>query len=135
MIAFDIAIVLYLNFKKSDLAILTDIKQIQSGLDAYLVKNAEYPVVIETVALNDVYASTQKLCFEGFRKANEKCSREILNPIPNSRINSGGRYKYQSPDGKNYKIEFFLKTNFKALNISKGKNCATNSQILSQPCF
>lgn len=135
MIAFDIAIVLYLNLKNRDLGVINDIKQIQSGLDAYLIKNSQYPVAGEAINFNDVYASTQKLCAEGFRKKVEKCNQEILAPIPNSDMNSGNIYIYQSEDGQNYKIEFTLKTNFKALGLARGKNCALNNQIISQPCF
>ena len=135
MIAVDIAVVLYLNLKSRDIAVLSDIKQIQSGLDAYLIVNSQYPVASEPVNLNDVYANTEKLCTDGFKKRTEKCSQEILAPVPNSDLLAGNIYKYQSVDGQNYKLEFILKTNFKAQGLSRGQNCAANNQILSQPCF
>jgi type II secretory pathway pseudopilin PulG len=134
MIAFDIIIVLYLNVKTRDIMVLSDIKQIQSGLDTYLVENSEYPIATEPVNLNDVYASTEKLCSDGFKKNTDQCGRLILNVVPNSDLANGNIYKYQS-DGQNYKIEFSLKGNFKAQELSRGINCATNNQILSQACF
>lgn len=134
MIAVDIAIVLYLNLKSRDIEVLNDLKQIQSGLDVYLGENSQYPIFSEPVNLNDVYAGTEKLCVEGFKKKNFQCSRLILASIPNSDLAAGNIYKYQS-DGKEYKIEFSLKGNFKAQNLSKGLNCATNNQILNQACF
>jgi type II secretory pathway pseudopilin PulG len=135
VIAFDIAIVLYLNLKSRDIAVLNDIKQIQSGLDAYLLKNGEYPIAVTPIVLNDIYANTEKLCVEGFRKKTEKCNFNILAPIPNSDLMNGNFLKYQSEDGQSYKIEFILKTNFKAQGLSRGQNCASNNQIISQVCF
>ena len=135
MVAVDIALILYLNLKSKDIAVLSDIKQIQSGLDNYLLLNNNYPIEAVAVALNDPYANTEKLCTDGFKKNSESCSQTILAPVPNSFLNQGNTFKYQSTDGQNYKIEFTLNTNFKAANLSKGLNCASNNQILSQPCF
>lgn len=135
MIAVDIVVVLYLNLKSGDINVLSDIKQIQSGLDVYLITNNHYPIAEEPVYLNDVYAGTEKLCTEGFQKRTVKCSRDILAPIPNGGLVEGNLYKYQSETGQDYKIEFVLKTNFKAQELSRGKNCAINNQIINQPCF
>lgn len=135
VIAIDIIVIWYLNLKSRDIAVLSDIKQIQSGLDLYLDINTHYPLAGEPINLNDAYAGTEKLCADGFKKNSDNCSRVILSPVPNSDLKKGNIYKYQSADGLNYKIEFNLKTNFKAQNLSQGLNCATNSQILSQPCF
>lgn len=134
MIGFDIAMVLYLNLKSRDIAVLSDINQIQSALDVYLIENSQYPIAPEPVNLDDVYAGTEKLCVDGFKKKTDSCKRIILAPIPNSDLLAGNIYKYQS-DGQNYKIEFVLKGNFKAQELSRGINCATNLQILSQACF
>jgi type II secretory pathway pseudopilin PulG len=135
MIGVDIAVVLYLNQKSRDIAVLSDIKQIQNGLDDFLLVNSTYPLSTEAVNLNDVYANTEKLCTDGFKKASEKCVRTILASLPNSDLANGNIFKYQSLDGLDYKIEFILKTNFKAQGLTIGKNCATSTQILSQPCF
>jgi type II secretory pathway pseudopilin PulG len=135
MIALDIVIVLYLNLKARDIAVLSDIKQIQSALDVYLIKNSHYPLALDQISLNDIYANSEKLCADGFKKKDEKCSQTILAAIPNSDIKAGNIFTYQSAGEQDYKIEFILKTNLKASGLSRGKNCATNKQILSQPCF
>lgn len=135
IIAVDIAVVLYLNQKSGDISVLNDIKQLQSGFDEYLIANTAYPVSLEIVNLNDIYANTEKLCTDGFKKMSEQCKRNILVPLPNSDLAGSNTYRYQSIDGLDYKIEFSLKTNFKAQGLSQGINCASSSQILSQPCF
>jgi hypothetical protein len=134
-IVFDILFILYLNQKSRDIAVLSDIKQIQSGLDIYLIKNSHYPEALAPISLNDIYANSQKLCAEGFMKTEAKCSQTIFNPVPNSDLAAGNIFIYQSAGAQEYKIEFNLKTNLKAQGLSRGKNCATNNQILSQPCF
>ena len=136
VIAVDVALILYFNDKASDIQILSEVSQIRSGLDAYLQKNNFYPVFREPTELNDSYIGTEKLCTDGFKRYNDQCSRVILDSIPNLTQSEGNVYTYSSvSDNLDYKLEFFLKTDFRAQNLKKGKNCASNSQIISQPCF
>ncbi len=135
IIGFDIGLILYLNLKVRDLQVLSDIRQIQSGLDAYLVINSKYPEIAGKVNLNDDYLGTEKLCADGFKRANDRCSKVILNRMPYSQKGSESPYKYQLiAEGSNFQIEFELKTNFKSLGLTKGLNCADNSGIKSQAC-
>jgi hypothetical protein len=134
--AVDGIVIFYLNNKEADIQVLSDISQIRSGLDEYLIKNNYYPGLDTASELNDPYAGTEKLCIEGFKRFTDKCKKEILNPVPNTYKSSGGVYTYKSgSENLSYQIEFILKTDFRSQSLKKGKNCATNSQIISQPCF
>jgi hypothetical protein len=136
VVAADIVVISYLNSKKQDIQVLAEVSQIRSSLDLFLARNSYYPGPAKPTGLNDVYASTQKLCIEGFKKFSDSCAVNILNPIPNDYLNSGNIYVYSLTDnGQNYKLEFNLKTNFSQSGLKQGKNCANNSQILSQACF
>jgi len=136
IIGVDIFVISYLNSKEQAIQVLSEINQIRSGLEVFLLTNNYYPETATPVALNDAYESTEKLCFEGFKKLTEGCKKTILNPVPNFYLSQGNSYTYKSIDNnKNYQLEFVLKTNFREQGLLKGKNCATNSQITSQPCF
>jgi competence protein ComGC len=136
IIIFDIFYISYLDNKSRDIQILSEVKQIQSGLDLFFLSNNYYPESKEALELNDDYVGTEKLCLEGFKRATDKCSRVILETVPNFFLNKDNKYIYKSAGDKlNYQLEFVLKTNNKKLGLVKGKNCATNTQILSQPCF
>lgn len=136
VIIVDIIVVNYLDKKERDVQVLSEISQIQSGLELYLQLNNYYPEKTEKINLNDTNLGTERLCLEGFRRLSDSCEKIIINKIPNHYKSDGNVYIYQSVDnGKNYKIEFTLKSNFKALGLAKGKNCADNFQIVSQPCF
>lgn len=136
VIIVDIVVVNYLNKKEQDIQVLSEISQIQSGLELYLHLNNYYPEKTEKIDLNNANLGTEKLCLEGFRRISDSCEKNIISPLPNHYKSEGNVYIYQSVDnGKNYKIEFTLKSNFKSLGLAKGKNCADNAQIVSQPCF
>ncbi len=136
IIIVDVLVVWYLNQKQQDIQTLSEISQIRSGLEEFLIYNNYYPKSGEVILLNDAYSNAEKLCGEGFKKFIDKCQKEILNPVPNSMQNLGNQYFYRSLDNNtNYQLEFSLKTNFEQQGLKKGKSCATNSQILNQPCF
>ena len=136
IITVDVFVILYLNKKNQDIQTLLEVSQIRSGLEVFLMANNYYPVAAEPEAMNDAYLGTEKLCLEGFEKISDQCQRNILNPIPNFYVNQGNTYTYKSIDNnKNFQLEFNLLTDFKELGLLKGKNCATNTQINSQPCF
>jgi len=136
IIIIDVFVVLYLNTKQRDVQVLSEISQIRSGLETFLLYNNFYPNAPSPVALNDDYANTEKLCADGFKKISAQCQKNILNPVPNFYFSQDNTYTYKSSvDNKNYQIEFNLRTNFKKLGLQKGKNCATNTQLASQACF
>jgi hypothetical protein len=132
----DVFFIRYLNNKTRDLQVLAEVKQIRSGLEAYSFMNKFYPEQTAAVKLNDSYAGTEKLCDSGFKRISDSCLKNIINPIPNQYLAQGNTYKYQSVDNSNdYLLEFNLITDFKELNLVKGKNCANNRQIISKTCF
>ncbi|MFA5188956.1 MAG: type II secretion system protein [Patescibacteria group bacterium] len=136
VLAADFFVISYLNSKQQDVQVMSEISRLRSGLEAYLLKNNYYPVSLEPLVLNSELNSSEKLCVEGFEKFSFQCAQEILNPVPNLYLTKGNSYIYKSTDNnKNYQLEFTLLSDFPAQNLKKGKNCATNSQIISQPCF
>ena len=136
IIIVDFVAISYLQKKERDIQVLSEIDQIRSSLELFLFVNNYYPMAAEPVALNDSYAETEKLCLSGFEKFNVDCEKNILRPIPNKYLNEGNIYLYKSiEDNQNYQIEFTLETNFKNQGLNKGKNCATNLQIINQACF
>ena len=132
----DFFVISYLNSKQQDVQVLSEVSQIRSGLEVYLLANNYYPEALDPIVLNSDYTNSEKLCIEGFKKFSAACAREILNPIPNLYLTKGNSYIYKSTDNnKNYQLEFTLLSDFKAQGLKKSKNCAINSQIISQPCF
>lgn len=126
---------LYLKEKSRDIYILSDISQIRSGLEVYFLLNNHYPEVSEAVNLGDLYSSTEKLCSDGFKRADESCAKNILASLPEVYKQEGIIYTYKSlANGQNYQIQFSLSTDFVAAGLKKGANCATNSQITSAAC-
>lgn len=137
VITVDIFVILYLNKKQRDIQGLAEISQLRSGLEVFVMSNNFYPSASQPLLLNDDYSGTEKLCLDGFKKLSDECKKKsIIVPLPNFYANLGNQYYYKSADNnQNYQIEFILSTNFNTLGLKKGKNCATNAQILSQPCF
>ncbi|MCX6744747.1 MAG: hypothetical protein NTX82_04450 [Candidatus Parcubacteria bacterium] len=136
VVAMDVAVIWYLSLKNKDIQVFSEIDQIKSGLEVYLLKNNFYPESNGIINLSDSYSGTEKLCGDGFKKITDNCSQNILKPIPNQYLAEGNIYRYKrSDDGQNYQLEFNLVSNFKNLGLKKGKNCANNIQIISQPCF
>ncbi len=132
----DIVFISYLNTKTQDIQVLSEVSQIRDSLEVFLLNNDYYPQAEDVVMLNDVYSETEKLCLSGFKKMGDICEKDLLVPIPNQYFSQGNRYFYKSiNDNKNYQLEFTLKSNFPKQGLVKGKNCATNEGISSQPCF
>jgi hypothetical protein len=131
----DAVLIYYLKAKEHDLKVLSEVSQIRSALETYLMLNNYYPLAEEPTKLNDSYLGTEKLCTDGFYRINVNCSKEIIKPIPQAYLAQGETYIYQTNDARNFKLEFTLKTNFKAYGLLKGKNCANNAQISSRACF
>lgn len=135
IIIVNVVVISGLNNKTHDIQVLSEIKQVRSGLELFLLNNNYYPQSAEAVILGDVYQGTEKLCLAGFKKLNEVCQKNILNPVPSFYSTQDNLYRYKSLDNLNYQLEFNLKTNFKDQGLLKGIQCATNTGIVSQPCF
>jgi len=136
IIAADIFAAQYLNKKSRDINILSDINQIRSSLEAYLMINSHYPKASEVISLNDSYLGTEKLCADGFKRLSDICPKTLLKPVPNTYFNEGNVYSYKSTDNdSNYQIQFTLNTNFAKFGLKKGVNCAINTTITSAACF
>jgi len=136
LIVGNVFVISYLNEKSRDIKVLSEVSQMRGAFENYLNINNFYPELSEATELNDPYNSTQKLCSTGFKRLGDECDSHILRVIPNTYLNEGNIYKYQSiNDNKNYLIEFSLNTNFNQLGLFQGKSCANNFEITNQPCF
>ncbi|MDD5341580.1 MAG: hypothetical protein PHC97_04065 [Patescibacteria group bacterium] len=135
VIAGDIFAVLYLNQKSRDITVLSEISQTRSALEVFLQFNNFYPKSTNVVNLDEAYYRTEKLCQSGFQSAADSCDKIILNALPNFYQAQGNVYQYRTTADNSYQIQFVLQTNFPEQGLKKGVNCATNNQIISQPCF
>ena len=115
IVTVDVIVIAYLNQKSEDIQVLSEISQIRSGLENFLLINDYYPEAKEVIPLNDVYSGTEKLCLSGFKKLTDNCQKEILNPIPNFYLKQGNIYIYKTPDSQNYQLEFSLNQNLLVL--------------------
>ncbi|MCX6743021.1 MAG: hypothetical protein NT116_02175, partial [Candidatus Parcubacteria bacterium] len=107
VVAMDVLVIRYLSIKNKDIQVLSEIDQIKSGLEVFLLKNNFYPETNGIVNFNDSYIGTEKLCVEGLKKLSDNCSQNILNPIPDQYLAEGNSYRYKrSEDGQNYQLEF-----------------------------
>ncbi len=125
----------YTSLKNQDVAVLSDIARIQSGLDVVYGVNARYPLREEGVYLHNEQAKTQKLCIRDFADAVTPCEVTVLDPLPTQGLGDFG-YRYWSLNqGAEYRIEFNLNTNHPEAGLSKGAQCAFVGGIQSIPCF
>lgn len=131
LIAANVVVYIILNSYQKDYLVISEIKQIQTGLVDYYADQNYYPAVNNVILLNDVYSNSEKLCDDGFHRAADQCNKVYLPIIPDS-VNGSGYYYKDISEGKNYFIEFELKHNIAGLN--KGKNCASFGQIVSGSC-
>lgn len=132
----DISVIWYVNRKAADIQTLSDVQQIRAALEVYISHNNYYPESTEMIELNNAYASTQKLCTDGFKQFNAPCDKTIMRVIPNTNYGNGNRYFYQAvAESKDYNIQFTLQTNFRGQGLIQGTQCATSSGISSQSCF
>lgn len=135
-VAGDIFASRYLAAKTKDVKVLSEISEIRSGLELYSYLNNFYPQIAEPTTLNDSYVGTEKLCREGFERFSEKCTKVLMDKIPNFYYSEGNRYLYQAVNNySDYLLEFNLETDFPELQLTKGKKCATNLQILNKSCY
>lgn len=136
VIGVDVFAFWFLGQKTHDLQTLADVQQIRAGLEAYAAKTTLYPEAAEITPLNDAYSNTEKLCSDGFVRFTKECDKVIMPFIPNSYADLGERYLYRSAsDGRDYQLQFEIRSNFVETEIQKGIHCATSAGIVNQPCF
>lgn len=121
---------------------LSDVRDIQIGLEYYFNDTSTYPEASEVLPLGTV--STSCLSQSGF-KANCSPSQEtiytrVISPTPARGLkrqvscgNARNAYCYEGAEG-GYLIEFELERNNPALGVQKGVNCALPSGIRSGEC-
>ncbi len=100
------------NFVRSDFAGSEEIRSvniIRTALDLYYSDQGQYPLSEDKIVLGDEY---KVLCTGGFKKSIEECpsGSEVYIDLPSYIRNRDKSYTYQSIDGKDYKIEFTLKS-------------------------
>ena len=92
---------------------ISDIKQIQTGLEMYFNDANSYPISPDPVVLG--VGNLKSICFSatsatGFLANPNDCSSNIyMRSMPSDP--GGGQYLYQSFDGKSYTIDFVINSN------------------------
>lgn len=107
--------------KSRDSQRLSDIKQIQSVLEAYYNDNKGYPVVSQPVILGE--GNYKYLCGNGFSSSADRCGLMSANPEPN-----GNKYIYSCSDKEHYEIKFALE--YGAIGLEAGEMLASQAGII-----
>lgn len=121
---------------------LSDVRDVQLGLELYFNDTSEYPAVTEATPLGTV--STSCLSRSGFRAncvpSQETVYTRIISATPPQGLhklvfcgNTKNAYCFKS-SSQSYGIEFELERNNSALGVAKGANCATPSGIKQGNC-
>jgi len=102
---------------------ISDIKQIQTALELFYVKNNSYPTAPEGLNLN----SSLSFCDpEGFVENKDECRNTVyMNTLPQDP--ETGSYYYKSVDGQDYEISFSLTQDIG--NFKSGQKIATPNGI------
>ncbi len=132
LILADVSGIVYLRSRTRDIQTLSEVSQIRSALEVYRVENSYYPRVSEAVRLADLYAGTQKLCTDGFKRFTDSCARTISGRIPDA--NASGYHYVATADGADYRIQFMLRTTLRKFGYPKGPACATSAGITAGAC-
>lgn len=121
---------------------LSDVRDIQLGLELYFSDTSAYPVVDESIPLGTI--STSCLSQSGFRAnctpSQETVYTRVISPTPAQGLgkevtcgNIRNAYCYRATDAA-YQIEFELERNNTALGVARGVNCATPAGIAAGTC-
>jgi hypothetical protein len=121
---------------------LSDVRDVQLGLELYFNDTSEYPAVTEVTPLGTV--STSCLSRSGFRAncvpSQETVYTRIISATPSSGLhkvvscgNVKNAYCFKS-SSQSYGIEFELERTNTALGVAKGANCATPAGIKQGKC-
>lgn len=121
---------------------LSDVRQVQTGLELYFNDVSHYPVHFELLPLGT--PSTACLGESGFSSAcvsaNESVYLEAVGAPPVAGLNKqsscadlNNAYCYIGANGE-YRIQFELENRNALLQLQKGINCATETGMESGPC-
>ncbi len=119
---------------------LSDIRQIQGGLELYFIDSNAYPITDEVIALGA--ASTSCLSVDGLGApcAIDETYLDVVPFTPTSGLNGASvcngysnAYCYYS-NGDDYYVQFELEHNNPQLELQKGVNCAKPSGLAAGEC-
>ncbi|RMD51642.1 hypothetical protein D6827_01810 [Candidatus Parcubacteria bacterium] len=120
---------------------ISDIRQMQTGLELYFLDNNQYPVSDYEMPLG--VPATACLNGDGFSASCSNRDDVYLNVVPSTpagglkeQVACGGYqnvYCYFS-SGENYQIEFELENSNPLLGLGKGVNCATPTELVAGSC-
>lgn len=119
---------------------MSDIRQLQAGLEMYFIDHNTYPESLEFIALGS--ATTRCLGVNGFGTncTNDGAYLEAIGTIPEAGLDelsacSGqpNAYCYLAQDG-DYRIQFELEHDNPLISLGKGANCATQSGLEPGAC-
>lgn len=119
---------------------MSDVRQIQTGLEVYFIDHNTYPQALEPIALGT--PTTGCLSEQGFSSS---CSGglylEFVPGAPTSGLNElsscsdrSNAYCYVAENG-NYRISFELEHDNPLIGLEKGLNCATENGLESGECL
>jgi hypothetical protein len=133
LIGVSVAVSWYLSVKNKDEKTLADIAQIRSALEIVYAVNTYYPQEDQLVVLGAREYATEKLCLRGFEDFSAECEKEILPRLPKS--NADDVVYYQSlENGREYQIQFSLRSSQRQLGLLEGVQCATREGVRSGEC-
>ena len=121
---------------------LSDVRQVQAGLELYFNDFNTYPVPTDVTPLGQ--ASTRCLSENGFSASCtpslETVYMDVVSPTPTKGLKKlsscGGvtnAYCYLADD-QSYVVQFELENNLDALGLTKGLNCARETGIEAGGC-
>lgn len=121
---------------------LSDVRQVQVGLELYFNDSNSFPVAVDEISLGEV--STICLGESGFSAScvseQETVYLEIVPSPPTAGLtgkssceNSNNGYCYTGGEG-GYRVQFELENNNSLLGLEKGLNCATETGLEPGAC-
>lgn len=120
---------------------LSDIRQIQNGLEQYFIDTNSYPVVADTLALGLAHSSC--LSNSGFGASCASADSVYLSVVPATptpglhktvSCNDNDNVYCYSGNMDSYSIEFELEYANPLLQLQKGINCAMPSELKAGAC-
>ncbi|MBT3230443.1 hypothetical protein HN358_01495 [Candidatus Uhrbacteria bacterium] len=118
---------------------MSDVRQVQAGLEVYFIGNNAYPESLDYMALGT--ATTKCLTQNGF--TSNCTSGAYLEAVPSapsaglaglsSCLGVSDAYCYLAQNG-DYRIQFELEHNNSLVGLQKGANCATQDGLKSGEC-
>ena len=118
---------------------MSDVRQLQAGLELYFIDHNEYPESLEYKALGTV--GTMCLSEQGFSSVcNGNVYLESVGATPSSGLEGlsscsdiSNAYCYLAENG-DYRVQFELEHNNPIIGLQEGLNCATQTGLSSGTC-